>query len=151
MLVNHESPSTPATSLNEGVGLLLARICRAHRNLVASALDEISVHVGQDHVVYRLAIDDGITQSQLADALCVDASTVTKTLVRLERDGVVERRPDGADARAVRVFLTPRGRGLFEPVVDIWTRAEQRLVKDLGEAERVLLRRLLLQVLANLA
>ena len=101
--------------------------------------------------MYRLAIDDGITQSQLADALCVDASTVTKTLVRLERDGVVERRPDGADARAVRVFLTPRGRGLFEPVVDIWMRAEQRLVKDLGEAERVLLRRLLLQVLANLA
>src|SRR5262245_65232897 len=78
-LVNHESPSTPARSLHEGVGLLLTQICRAHRNLVASALDEINVHVGQDHFVYRLAIEDGLTQSQLAEALCVDASTVTKT------------------------------------------------------------------------
>jgi hypothetical protein len=36
-------------------------------------------------------------------------------------------------------------------VVDIWTRAEQRLVQNLGDAERMLLRRLLLQVLTNLA
>ena len=150
-MVNHESSSTPAHSLHEGIGLLLTQICRAHRNLVASALDEISVHVGQDHFLYRLALEDGLTQSQLAEALCVDASTVTKTLVRLERYGLVERRPDATDARVLRVYLTPRGQGLVRSVVDIWTRAEQRLVENLGETERMLLRRLLRQVLTNLA
>ena len=133
------------------MGLLLAQICRAHRNLVASALDEIRVHVGQDHFVHRLAIEDGVTQSQLADALCVDASTVTKTLARLERDGVIERTADAGDARVWRVYLTPRGRTLVQPVADIWAQAEQRLVKEMSEAERALLRRLLMQVLANLS
>ncbi len=93
----------------------------------------------------------GVTQSQLADALCVDASTVTKTLARLERDGVVERRPDAGDARVSRVYLTPRGRTLVRPVADVWARAEERLVKEMSEAERALLRRLLMQVLANLS
>ncbi len=137
--------------MDPGIGLLLAQICRAHRNLVAAALDRIGVHVGQDHVVHRLAIDEGITQSQLAEALCVDTSTVAKTLLRLERDGVVERRPDGADGRVSRVHLTAQGRALVEPVVDVWMAAERRLVKDLSETERVLLRRLLLQVQVNLA
>jgi DNA-binding MarR family transcriptional regulator len=137
--------------VEQGVGLLLAVICRAHRNLVSSALDQISISVGQDHFVYRLAIDEGMTQSQLAEALCVDASTVTKTLGRLERDGVVERRGDATDARISRVYLTSHGRTLLKPVVDVWNQAEERLVKGMTKSERALLRRLLLQVSDNLS
>ena len=150
-MANQVSSDASSSLAEQGVGLLLAQICRAHRNLVASSLDQISVHVGQDHVVHRLAIEEGITQSQLAQALCVDASTVTKTLLRLERGGVVERKADAADARMWRVHLTAHGRSLVKPVIDIWTRAEQRLVQNLSEAERALLRRLLMQVLANLS
>jgi DNA-binding MarR family transcriptional regulator len=149
-LVDQVSSPIESASAEQGVGLLLAGICRAHRNLVASALDQIRVHVGQDHVLHRLAAEEGVTQSQLAEALSLNASTVTKTLLRLERDGVVERRADARDARVSRVHLTPRGRALVGPVADIWVHAEQRLVKDLSEVERALLRRLLMQVLANL-
>ena len=139
------------TSVEQGVGLLLGLICRAHRNLVSSALDQLNVHVGQDHFVFRLAIDEGMTQSELAEALCLDASTVTKTLLRLERDGVVERTADSADGRLTRVFLTTHGRALVRPVVEVWRQAEERLVRGMTDSERVLLRRLLLQVQANLS
>lgn len=151
LLVSQVSSARVARSTEHGIGLLLTQICRAHRNLVATALDEISVHVGQDHFVYRLAVEEGITQTQLAEVLCVDASTVTKTLLRLERDGVVERRADADDARVSRVYLTTRGRALLSPVVKIWTQAEQQLIKDLSQADRTRLRRLLQQVLANLS
>ncbi len=149
-MVNQLSART-TRSVEQGVGLLLAGICRVHRNLVSSALDQISISVGQDHFLYRLAIDEGMTQSQLADALCVDASTVTKTLGRLERDGVIERRSDAMDARISRVYLTSHGRTLLKPVIDVWKQAEMRLVKGMSKSERALLRRLLLQVSANLS
>src|SRR5262245_33051006 len=138
-------------ALEEGIGLLLGPVCRLQRHPVAGALDELQIHVGQEHLVYRLAIEEGVSQSQLADALCLDASTVTKMLLRLERDGVVERRPDASDARVSRVYLTPRGRALVQPVIDIWTGMEARLVQGMSDAERVLLRRFLLQVLSNLS
>lgn len=137
--------------IEEGLGLLLAQVCRAHRNVVAGALDQISVSVGQDHFLYRLAIEEGITQSRLAEALCVDASTVTKTLARLQRDGIVERRPDRADGRISRVYLTEHGRALVRPVLEIWTETDRRLAKNLSEPERLLLHRLLQQVLSNLS
>jgi DNA-binding MarR family transcriptional regulator len=101
--------------------------------------------------VYRLAIDEGMAQSQLAEALCVDASTVTKTLGRLERDGVIERRGDATDARISRVYLTTRGRTLLKPVLDVWKEAENRLVRGMTKSEQSQLRRLLLQVSANLS
>lgn len=130
--------------------MVLVQICRLHRNLVASELDQLKIHAGQDHVLYRLAIAEGITQSELAEALCVDATTVAKTLGRLERDRLIERRSNPDDAREWRVHLTNDGRALVRPVIDIWTGAESRLTMGLSNAERASLRRLLGHVLANL-
>jgi MarR family transcriptional regulator, organic hydroperoxide resistance regulator len=144
------SQVNPAAT-EQGLGLLLVQLCRAHRNLVASALETLNVHVGQEHVVYRLGIEQGMTQSRLTDALRVDASTVTKMLQRLERDGIVKRQSDAADARVQRVFLTPGGARLVQPVVDIWADAEDRLQAGMTDAERALLRRLLQQMVSNLA
>lgn len=133
------------------IGPLLIQICRAQRNLAAAALDVIHMHVGQENLVYRLAAEEGVSQAQLAGVLCLDASTVTKMLLRLERDGVVERRPDADDARVSRVYLTPHGRALVEPVLDVWRQMEARITQGMSEAETLLLRRLLLQVLNNLS
>ncbi len=136
--------------MEQSIGLLLVQICRAHRNRVATALNQLRMHAGQDHVLHRLAISEGTTQAALADAVCVDASTITRTLSRLERDGIVVRRANPDDARELQVYLTERGRTLVQPVVDIWTDAEERLVNHLNRAERTLFRRLLVQVLDNL-
>lgn len=133
------------------IGPLLVRICRAQRNLAAAALGAIHMHVGQENLVYRLAAEEGVSQTQLAGALCLDASTVTKMLLRLERDGVVQRRSDAEDARILRVYLTPRGKTLVQPVLDVWSQMEARLVQGLSEAEMLLLRRLLRQILTNLS
>lgn len=133
------------------IGPLLIQICRAQRNLAAAALDVIHMHVGQENLVYRLAAEEGVSQAQLAGVLCLDASTVTKMLLRLERDGVVERRPDADDARVSRVYLTPHGKALVEPVLDVWRQMEARITQGMSEAETLLLRRLLLQVLNNLS
>jgi DNA-binding MarR family transcriptional regulator len=133
------------------IGPLLVQICRAQRNRAAAALGAIHMHVGQENLVYRLAAEEGVSQTQLAGALCLDASTVTKMLLRLERDGVVERRSDAEDARIVRVYLTPHGKALVQPVLDVWSQVETRLVHGMSEAELLLLRRLLRQMLSNLS
>jgi DNA-binding MarR family transcriptional regulator len=46
--------------------------------------------------------------SELADALGLDRTTVTRHLDELERRGLVDRRPDERDRRAVRISLTPK-------------------------------------------
>ncbi len=48
--------------------------------------------------------------TELAEAEAVAQPTITTLVGRLERDGLVQRRPDAEDARAVRVHLTGEGR-----------------------------------------
>lgn len=48
-------------------------------------------------------------QGELADVALLDASTVSRYVGQLARRGLVERRPDPADGRAVQLVATERG------------------------------------------
>lgn len=52
----------------------------------------------------------GATVSQIATALHIDDAAVSNMLVRLERDGLVARRPAPADGRCVISIITAKGR-----------------------------------------
>lgn len=128
------------------VGFALAKVCKAHRGNVGSLLAEVGLHVGQEMVLIELWQKDGLRGGELACRLGVEPPTVTKMLRRLENCGLVERRPDPADARSFRVCLTEAGRALEDPVTRSWGRAEERTLAGLTPDERRELGRLLTKV-----
>jgi DNA-binding MarR family transcriptional regulator len=93
---------------------------------------------------------DGLTQSQLAETLCVQPPTIHKMLSRMEASGLVRRETDAEDSRVSRVYLTAEARKLRDSVDQVWATSEAQTLRNLTTEERVLLRRLLLQVLSNL-
>lgn len=129
---------------------LLIQICRAHRYNAEIALNALGLHTGQEMILFQLWEKEGITQSQIAETLCVEAPTVTKMLQRLEKSGFVERRPDPDDGRVSRVYLTSAGKSLEEPVQAVWKQLEAQTIAGLSDMEQGLLKRLLLQIQANL-
>ena len=134
----------------ESINFLLNMICRAQRGKMSEALTEIGLYAGQEMFLWHLWRQDGLTQSQMVERMCVQPPTVSKMLDRLERTGLVERRPDSEDSRISRVYLTEQGHRSQRAVRDIWTDLEQRIVAGLNVEERIVLRRLLLHVHENL-
>src|SRR4029079_14265481 len=130
----------------ESIMSLLGLICRAQRSQLNAGLREIDIHAGQEVVLWELSRQDGLCQSQLVERMCVQPPTVSKMLDRMEITGLVRRSPDAEDSRISRVYLTEQGRNNLQGVRDIWNGLEQRLTDHLTIDERVLLRRLLLQV-----
>src|SRR5580765_2784194 len=51
----------------------------------------------------------GVAAGELAHLLRLHPSTLTGILVRLERQGLIERRPDAGDRRRFHLFLTVKG------------------------------------------
>ncbi len=137
--------------LDDYIGYRILQIHRAHRNRAEASLNELGLYTGQEMVLFQLWKEEGLTQTQMVDALCVDPSTVTKTLQRLEKAGLVQRRQDADDARVSRVYLTPEGRALRVPVQKIWDDLEALTVQGLSDIEKALIGRLLDQITANLA
>ena len=83
---------------------------RMHMQLMMRTMAETGTHPGQAMCLRLLTVNDGISQRDLADVLHVARPTVTRMLQGMEKAGLVERRPDEADQRLTRVFLTGAGR-----------------------------------------
>ncbi len=132
------------------LGFQLGQACRAHRNRMDAALAQIGLHTGQELLLLRLAVEEGCRQSDLVAEMCVQPATITKSLDRLEAGGLVERRPDGDDRRVSRVYLTCAGRALHQRILQAWQEVEQASFAGMTQEERIVLRRLLLQVRDNL-
>ena len=142
---------TPNDAFSDSLGYLVARVCKLHRNRASSLLDAVGLYVGQEMILARLCEKEGVTQTELAEHLLVQAATMTNMLKRMERRGLVERRQDLDDQRVSRVYLTEQGRGL-EPAIDkAWGQLEEEALAGFSLEERELLRRLLMQVYDNLA
>ena len=60
---------------------------------------------------------EGLSQKQLARRVQIEEPTTTRTLDRMERDGLVHRVRDETDRRRVNVYLTERGHQLRDELV----------------------------------
>ena len=118
--------------------------------MAASLLSEVGLHPGQEALLMELWDQDGRTQANLAAALGVEPPTVTKMLQRMENAGLVDRRPDKTDRRAIRVHLTPKGRRLKGKVDKLWVELQDRTVEGLSDRQQSSLRSLLNSLESNL-
>ena len=136
--------------MKESISYLLAQVGKMHRNKAAELLAVVGLYVGQEMFLLHLWQEDGLTQTEIADCLCVQPATLTRMLDRMEKAGLIERRQDREDARVSRVYLTQASRDLQEPVEAVWQALERQTLATFTVEERLLLRRLLLQLLVNL-
>jgi DNA-binding MarR family transcriptional regulator len=132
------------------ISFLLGYICKANHNAAENALADVGLHAGQEQFLSSLWVEDGLTQIELAQKMCVQPPTVNKMLSRLEAAGLVERRLDPNDNRFTRVYLTNTGHQLKREVEQAFAKLEERVVARLSLEERLLLKRLLMQVYENL-
>lgn len=138
-------------AITESTAYLLARVCKTHRNKAAELLANINLYVGQEMFLLQLWHRDGLSLSEMAGLVHVQPATASRMLDRMEAAGLVKRRQDIEDGRVSRIFLTQVGRDLHDPVLETWAELENIGMADLTTDERILLRRLLMQVYQNLS
>lgn len=138
-------------SQEKSLGLLLGRVCRLVGAERRMALEDIGLYHAQGMILFRLWRDDGLSQSQLAEALHIASPTVSSTLKRMERDGWIARRRDENDQRIVRVYLTEKAKQLRTEAHASFTAMDQEFAAILSGQEQEILRRSLSKVYQYLA
>lgn len=136
--------------IDEDIRVLLTQLGATSRKSYSDALGNLHIHVGQEHALHQLWLEDGISQSQLSERMGCEPPTLSNMLKKLEEYGLVTRKHDAHDARISRVFLTEQGRELEQPLQEIWRIHQEKLLHGIYPEERLLLRRLLNQMIDNL-
>jgi|YNPNPStandDraft_1061719.scaffolds.fasta_scaffold05462_3 DNA-binding MarR family transcriptional regulator len=140
----------PRSAEPETLDFLLAQVCHLHHSRAHTLLEAIGLYRGQPPVLKALWEQEGPTHTELAEKLHVTPATITKMLQRMEKAGFITRRPDAEDQRISRVYLTEAGHAIRARVQAVWQQMEQETFEGFTLEEKVLLRRLLLQVRENL-
>ena len=139
-----ELSDTPVKFCNE-----IAQLFR-HRMRSNEKHDGVMSQQGARLVLSMLAVSDGINQLELVRATHLRPPTVSVILKKMEAEGLVDRRSDPEDLRAVRVYLTEAGRRLDrEHICDI-RRMDELALRGLTEEERQTLMMLLPKIRDNL-
>lgn len=99
-------------------------------------------------VLLELWETDRLTQRDLVERLDVEQATMANTLRRMERDGLITRRPSETDGRARLVELTQKARDLHDPAVAAAEVQNSLALARLSEHERNEFLRLMRKVIA---
>jgi DNA-binding MarR family transcriptional regulator len=134
--------TTPGGEVADALGRLLQRGTRARLyGRLTAGLDE-ALDEATYPVISGLARTGSRSAAQLAADVGLDRSVVSRHATRLERSGLIERRPDPADQRATLLSLTGYGRqavqemrqrlaAVFDEYLDDWPAPEATLFATL--------------------
>ncbi len=136
-----EGERNRASALTEQVQLL-TRTMQILRNNVAAAGNE-GLPWSTYMLLFHLIAGGPRRASALAEAACIDPSTVSRQIDSLVRLGLVERQADPADGRATVLVATPAGLEMQERMRRSRDRMMAGLVEDWDDEDIATLTRLL--------
>ena len=134
----------------ESIGSLFSQVSRLQHARAHELLEEQGLYRGQHRILRALWVQDGLTHTELGQQAHVRPSTISTTIQRMEKAGLVVRKHDAEDQRVSRVYLTESGRALQGDVEQTWNRLEEEMFAGLTLEEQIVLRRLFLQIHENL-
>jgi DNA-binding MarR family transcriptional regulator len=134
------------SSLDQQVGHLTRLLARA----LLTRISPLGVVPGQFAQLLALFEKDGLTQAELCDQVRIEQPTMAKTLVRMERDGLIRRSPDPTDGRRASVLLTDRARRLEGDLVDSARNVNRAATQGIGEEELATFMDLMGRIIDNL-
>lgn len=104
------------TCFDDDLGIHFAKIHRCGSTFIGRHLVDLDIGSGQH--AYLLAISDlpGCSQETLSRLFGVDKANTARAVKRLEEKAYIHREPDPADARALRIFLTPGGQACIQRI-----------------------------------
>jgi len=132
------------------LGFLLYETSRLMRQKLDQRFKPLGLTQVQWRTLVRLSISEGVKQTQLAEMLEVHPMTLTRLIDRLEASQWVERRPDPADRRVYRLFLTRKAQPLLKKIQKIAQEVREEALTGLPQETRETLLNSLRHIKQNL-
>lgn len=136
---------------DRGFGFLLTETARLFRKILDRRLHPLGLTRAQWSVLAILSSRDGLSQSQLAELLEIEKTTIGRLIDHVEKNGWIERRPIPGDRRQWGVFLTEQARRLIAEVETVVLNTRIEMLGGLAPQQQQELTHALQAVKSNLS
>jgi MarR family transcriptional regulator, organic hydroperoxide resistance regulator len=107
---------------------LIARLAYELNTDLIEKLRSEGINITRWRILAVLAMGDGITIKEIIDRAMTQQSALSRALMQMEKENYVRRVPRRNDARCIEVYLTDKGRSLFNSLNIVVRRREQQLL-----------------------
>ncbi|MEM9634393.1 MAG: MarR family transcriptional regulator [Pseudomonadota bacterium] len=97
---------------DSSAGYLANHMARLFAAGLQRRIKPLGLAPGQFPALLALWAKDGRTQKELVQLLDIEQATLANTLARMERDGLIARKPSEEDGRVQLIYLTERAKAL---------------------------------------
>lgn len=115
------------------LGFLVHDVARLLRRSFNRGVEPLGLTQTQWRAIAQLSRNEGINQVTLADILEVQPISLARMLDRMQEAGIVERRPDPNDRRAVQLYLTDAAKPILEGLRRQASRVHDQAVAGMPE------------------
>ena len=112
------------------------RACLRTEN--ASFYESHGVEAGGIAILSLIGLNPGISQKELAEAIVLKKSAMTKVVNQMEAQGLIVRRKGEGDKRINALYLTPHGTQHYNSMLSDMLERQSKLLAPLSQAERAL-------------
>ena len=120
---------------DKSIQRMIMEISRLYMMKCFGRLQKLGIHPRQMPILAVLWRKDGCSQKELAEKLDVKPPTVTVSIQRLEKAGIIFRRQDEKDQRVSRIYLSEEGRSIIEEGMRMAKESEEQVFAGFSESE----------------
>jgi DNA-binding MarR family transcriptional regulator len=114
---------------------LVARLAYQLNSDLVEKLRSEGINVTRWRILAVLAMGEGITINEIIDRAMMQQSALSRALASMVREGYVRRVVRRDDARCAGIYLTDKGRALFDSLNVVVRRREKHLLAGMSPRE----------------
>lgn len=135
---------------NAPPSMLINELSKLFNDQMRQKTEAMGMAEGWRRMLFHLAHNESLTQLELAKRTHLSTPAVSVTLQKMEAEGLVARKPDPNDQRAIQVRLTEAGREADRKVVCAIRETEATMLSGISEEEIAMIRPTLEKMYYNL-
>ena len=120
----------------KNVDYLLKDVSRRYVARFERHAEEVSLTLMQCKVLLHLSRSEGASQVRLCELTDIEPMMMVRILDRMEADKLLERRPDPADRRARRLYLTRKATPILDEIDRIMEVTRNEVFAGVSKADR---------------
>ena len=133
------------------ISYLYRRVEQLKRWHVSSELNSLgAIYYGQLHLLDFVVSHPGCTQKDLADRFALSKASITKSVKRMIKNGLITREINPEDERKFQLFASDLGMEVNRKCLDVFVNIDELTFKGFSEEEIKVFSELLTRMMDNL-
>lgn len=130
--------------------IVFHKLLRFRRARLMSLINTVELFPGQIPILAIIDGNNGCTQKEIGENMRFKPASITDSLKRMEKAGLINRQQDDKDLRITRVYITEVGKEQLEKAVEISRSFDAICFAGFSEEEKETLIRLIKKMNNNL-